>query len=169
MTFIKILYSFIHPFIKYLFKTKSAPRLGISWQTMSSPRYWGYTSQIKQKKDSCPCGDYILVGAWSVTSVVSYSLQPYGLQSARLLCPWDSPGKNTTVGNHAFLQEIFPTQRSNHSLLCLLHWQVGSLPLASPGKPHSNRGDIKLTINIISKLCTINSLKIFIEYLEGQQ
>ena len=33
----------------------------------------------KVEKDSCPCGDYILVGAWSVTLVVSYSLQPYGL------------------------------------------------------------------------------------------
>ena len=30
---------------------------------------------------------------------------------------------------------IFPTQRSNPSLLCLLHEQVGSLPLAPPGKP----------------------------------
>ena len=28
------------------------------------------------------------------------------------------------------LQGIFPTQRSNPSLLCLLHWQVDSLPLA---------------------------------------
>ena len=26
---------------------------------------------------------------------MSYSLQPYGQQPARLLCPWDSPGKNT--------------------------------------------------------------------------
>ena len=33
------------------------------------------------------------------------------------------------------LQEIFPTQRSNLHLSCLLHWQVGSLPLAPPGKP----------------------------------
>ena len=30
---------------------------------------------------------------------------------------------------------IFPTQGSNLCLLCLLHWQVGSLPLAPPGKP----------------------------------
>ena len=30
---------------------------------------------------------------------------------------------------------IFPIQRSNLSLLCLLHWQAGSLPLAPPGKP----------------------------------
>ena len=28
-------------------------------------------------------------------SVVSYSVQPHGLQPTRLPCPWDSPGKNT--------------------------------------------------------------------------
>ena len=27
-----------------------------------------------------------------------------------LLCPWNSPGKNTGVGCHALLQGIFPTQ-----------------------------------------------------------
>ena len=63
------------------------------------------------------------------------SLRPYGLQTARLLCPWDSPGNNTGVGCHALLQGIFPTQGSNPCLLHLLHWQVGSLPLESPGKP----------------------------------
>ena len=30
-------------------------------------------------------------------SVVSNSLQPHGLWTTRLLCPWDSPGKNTGV------------------------------------------------------------------------
>ena len=30
-----------------------------------------------------------------VRSVVSDSFQPHGLQPARLLCPWDSPGKKT--------------------------------------------------------------------------
>ena len=49
--------------------------------------------------------------------------------------PWDSPGKNTGVGCHALLQGIFPTQGSNLSLLPLLHWQMGSLPLVPPGKP----------------------------------
>ena len=49
-----------------------------------------------------------------------------------LLCPSDSPGKNTGVGCHAFLQRIFPTQGSNLHLFYLLHWQVGSLPLAPP-------------------------------------
>ena len=36
---------------------------------------------------------------------------------------------------HAFLQGIFPTQGLNPGRLHLLHWQVGSLPLAPPGKP----------------------------------
>ena len=47
----------------------------------------------------------------------------------------DSAGKKTGVGCHVLLQGIFPTQGSNPSLLYLLHWQVGSLPLAPPGKP----------------------------------
>ena len=35
-------------------------------------------------------------------------LQPYGLRPTRLLCPWDSPGKNTGVGCHALLQGDLP-------------------------------------------------------------
>ena len=54
------------------------------------------------------------------------------LFATRLLYPWYSPGKNTGVGCHALLQGIFPMQGSNSHLL---HWQVGSLPLAPPGKP----------------------------------
>ena len=51
---------------------------------------------------------------------------------ARLLCPWDAPGKSTGVGGHALLQGIFPTQGSNPRLL---HWQAGSSPVMPPGKP----------------------------------
>ena len=47
----------------------------------------------------------------------------------------DSPGKNTEVDCHALLQGIFPTHGFNPCLLHLLPWQVGSLPLAPPGKP----------------------------------
>ena len=43
-------------------------------------------------------------------SVMSNSVWPCGLLPTRLLCPWDSPGKNTGVGCHALLQGIFPTQ-----------------------------------------------------------
>ena len=66
-------------------------------------------------------------------SVVSNSFGTPGLQPTRLLCPWDSPGKKTGVGCRALLQGIFPTQELNLGHLCLLHWQVGSLPLAPPG------------------------------------
>ena len=41
---------------------------------------------------------------------MSDSLQPHGLQSARLLCPWDFPGKNIGVNCHFLLQGIFLTQ-----------------------------------------------------------
>ena len=51
-------------------------------------------------------------------SVVSDFLQPHGLQPARLLYPWDFPGKNTGVGCHFLLQGIFLTQGSN---TCLQH------------------------------------------------
>ena len=53
--------------------------------------------------------------------------------AAGLLCPWNSPGKNTGVGCHFLLQGIFLTQGSNLSLWCLLGWQVDSLPLAQLG------------------------------------
>ena len=44
------------------------------------------------------------------------------------------------MGCHALLQGIFPTQGWNLSLLCLLHWQSGSLPLAPPACRHRLSG-----------------------------
>ena len=41
-----------------------------------------------------------------VTSVVSDSVRPHGLQPTRLLRPWDSPGKYTGVGCHFLLQAL---------------------------------------------------------------
>ena len=75
---------------------------------------------------------------WSVVSNVLCAKSP---QSCLTLCNpmdcsppcssvhGDSPGKNTGVGSHALLQGILPTQGSNLYLSCLLHWQMGSLPL----------------------------------------
>ena len=61
-------------------------------------------------------------------SVASYSLRPHRLQPVGLLCPWDSPGKNTGVGHPSLLQGIFLTQGWNPGLLhcrrilyCLSH------------------------------------------------
>ena len=65
-------------------------------------------------------------------SVMSDSLQQHGLQPGRLLCPWDSPGKNTGVGCHALLQGIFLTQGVEPEFPAL---QGDSLPAELPGKP----------------------------------
>ena len=43
-------------------------------------------------------------GRVSAASVVSDSVRPHTQQPTRLPCPWDSPGKNTGVGCHFFLQ-----------------------------------------------------------------
>ena len=50
-------------------------------------------------------------------SVASDSWSPHGLQPARQLCPWNSPGEDTEVGSHVLLQGIFLTQGSNPGLL----------------------------------------------------
>ena len=49
-------------------------------------------------------------------SVVSGSLRPYRLQPARLLCPWDSPGKNPGVGCLALLQGLPATEPASATL-----------------------------------------------------
>ena len=53
---------------------------------------------------------------------------PVDCSLPRLLCPWNSPGKNTGVGSHSLLQRIFLTQGSNlglphcrQILYCLSH------------------------------------------------
>ena len=46
-----------------------------------------------------------------------YIVYRRGLQPTRLLCPWDSPGKDTGAGCHFLLQGNFLTQGSNRGLL----------------------------------------------------
>ena len=69
-----------------------------------------------------------------VSAVLSRSARPHGLQPARLLCPWDSPSKNTGEGCHFLLQGNFPTQGLNvHFLGPELAGRF--FTTASPGKP----------------------------------
>ena len=70
------------------------------------------------------------------------------IQSCLTLCdPMDCSPPDSSV--HGILQAGIPdlvampssrgsslTQELKPGLLCLLHWQAGSLPLAPPGKPH---------------------------------
>ena len=70
-------------------------------------------------------------------------LHDKSLQSCLILLhPMDCnppDGKNTRVGCHAFLEEIFLTKGSNLHLLHLLLWPASSLPLASFESPLSIR------------------------------
>ena len=78
-------------------------------------------------------------------SVLSNSLWPHGLESTRLLCPWNSLGKNTGVGSHFLLQGLFPTQGSNPGLphcrqiLYHLSHQEPFIPqgIKCPASPHA--------------------------------
>ena len=76
----------------------------------------------------------------SAASTVSASLQTHGLQPARFLCPWASPGENTGVGCHALLQGIFPTHGSNPGPLAV---QADSLSSELPGKPQETWGEFQ--------------------------
>ena len=78
---------------------------------------WGWLSSVGISS-SCVC----VRARTCAFSVVSDSLWPPRLWPSRLLCPWNSPGKNIRVGCHFFLQVIFPTQGSNLRLLRLFHW-----------------------------------------------
>ena len=56
------------------------------------------------------CKMYFLLWKWKCVSrsVMSDSLQPHGLCPTRLLCPWESPGKNIGVGSHSLLRGNLP-------------------------------------------------------------
>ena len=76
------------------------PRFPVAVQSLSlSCRVWVSVTRVKSLQ-SCA------------------TLLHYGLYPARLLCPWDSPGKNTGVGCHV-LQGIFLNQGLNPYLLHL--------------------------------------------------
>ena len=82
---------------------------------------------------------------------MSDSLRPHGLGPTRLLCAWNSPGKNAGVGCHCLFQGIFLTQGSNPGLLhCRQLYHLshqGSLP------------DIKLATSIGSSKMQKSSRK----------
>ena len=59
------------------------------------------------------------IGAQSLQQCLIFVTQ--GLYPTRLLCSWDSPGKNTGVASHVLLQGITPTEGQKLHLLHFLH------------------------------------------------
>ena len=65
----------------------------------------------------------------------------------------DSPGKNTGVGCHVFLQGIFPTQRSNLHLLHLLSYLISSGRFFTTSATWEAQQDRRIVILILA--CTV--------------
>ena len=65
-------------------------------------------------------------------SRVPFFVTPWTV-ACQLLCPWDSPGKNSGVGCHALFQGIFPTQELNP---CLPHCGQILYCLSHQGSPY---------------------------------
>ena len=65
------------------------------------------------------------------------------LQPIRLLCPWNSPGRNTGVGCNFFLQGIFPSQGLN---LALLHCRQILYHLNNQGRQMVNAFVVVLSL-----------------------
>ena len=63
---------------------------------------------------------------------MSDSVRPHRRQPTRLLCPWDSPGKNTGVGFHFLLQCMKVKSESEVAQSCLtLSDPIDGSPLGS--------------------------------------
>ena len=100
-----------------------------------------FSFQYVETYSICMCVCVCVCVCVCMLSVVSSSLSAHGLQPARLLCPWEFPGRNTGVDCCVLLQGIFLSQGLNLSPLRLLHWQAGSLLWCcwhSPGTQHLN-------------------------------
>ena len=73
------------------------------WACHVGGQVWGQYSQKKHDQFHTLTVRCFRLG-WFPRSHCCSSLQPHGLWAARLLCPWDSPGKSILVSCHFFLQ-----------------------------------------------------------------
>ena len=78
-------------------------------------------------------GQFLTHCCCCIASVVSDSVRPHRRQPTRLLCPWDSPGKDTGVGCHCLLQCMKVKSESEAAQSCptLSHPMDWSLPGSS--------------------------------------
>ena len=118
------------------------------------------------------------VMVWSITQSCLALCNLMKCSLARLLHPWNFPGKDTGVGCYSLLQRIFSTQGSNTDLLncrqvlyCLSHqvlrsWGMSKIwpnegPWAKEGvDPHTS-----IITHSTIRLHTTQSLCIFVYYL----
>ena len=101
-----------------------------SFHRTVSPKwnYWGERTGVVLSCSLC-------AGVLSRFSLRLFATLWTSLWPARLLCPWDFPGRNTGMGCHALLQRIFPTEGSNTNVLSFLRCRRILYPTEPPGKP----------------------------------
>ena len=104
--------------------------------------FWNHSAHAEVCLSASLCSYVIMLVALGYREVFA-CVCAKSLQSCLTLCdPMDCnpPGFSVhgilqaRVGCVSLLQRIFPIQ--GLSLLCLLHWEAGSLPLVPPGKPY---------------------------------
>ena len=95
-------------------------------------------------------------------SVVSNALRPSRLQPTRLLCPWDSPGKNTGVGCMPSCRaSAQPSDRTHISYVsCIGRWVLAVAPPATPPQMLRYPIDTELIIANI-----LNSNAFYLKYV----
>ena len=102
---------------------------------------------------SCFSCVWLFVTLWAVACQaplsMGFSRERY---SSGLPCP--SPG-------------VFLTQGWNLCLLCLLHWQAGSLPLVPPGKPR-NQIPLSLGFVVAAAICLFSDHVLSLRSRESQ-
>ena len=112
-----------HALLHGIFLTQGSNRHPLHWQAGSLPL--GPPGKLSV--------DPAATAAKSLQSCLTLC-DPMDCSLPRLLRPWDFPGKNTGVGCHFLLQEIFPTQGLNpglphcrQMLYCLSHQSYSKL------------------------------------------
>ena len=92
------------------FNIRESHQCNSHFKRLKEKSYMLVSVDLKKKKNTFE------VVECAVASVISSSLQPYGLQPTRLLCPWDPPGKNNGVSCHFLPQGNLPNPRLLHLL-----------------------------------------------------
>ena len=83
--------------------------MGVRWSILHQYSSSGVSEHL------CSAGQCTeMVSTCQVALVMSYCLGPHGPQPARLLCPWDSPGRNTGVGCHLRPNHKKKSESDNH-------------------------------------------------------
>ena len=94
--------------------------------------------------------EILMLACRQVTSVVSDSVRPHGLQPTRLLHPWDFPGKSTGVGCQCLPTEThfgLLTSRTQDNKLILFLVKTNEQT-----KPHSFLDTLSATPSIIAPI-----------------